>query len=251
MTKGKGDGSRALRKAFQGKDHRERGQTKARGRFGLLEKKQDYKIRAKSYKNKREKLQKLRLAASTRNPDEFNTAMINTETDEHGRHIQKEKPKKGPQQLRENSGNERYLRHKVALDKGAVKQLKNDLSFMSLPSSGKHQVFVDEDEAEDFNAAKYFDTAPQLLDHVSNRPKLAKLAKAKVSTQSADSAKHEAQQYHALTERLRRKSKLEGLATAVSDKQKLLQKGKRVLKSDPNAPEGTKKTYKWLYDRKR
>eukprot|EP01061_Rhynchopus_euleeides_P022726 TRINITY_DN37141_c0_g1_i1.p1 TRINITY_DN37141_c0_g1~~TRINITY_DN37141_c0_g1_i1.p1 ORF type:complete len:252 (+),score=120.24 TRINITY_DN37141_c0_g1_i1:133-888(+) len=251
MTKGKGDGSRALRKAFQGKDHRERGQTVLRKRFGMLEKKQDYKVRAKAFQNKREKLRKLRLAASLRNPDEFHTGMINTQTDDHGRHIQVEKPKKGSQQKKENATNMRYLKHKSAVDAGAVKQLKQNVSFMSLPASNKHEIFIDEDEAQDFNAAKYFDTAPQLLDHTSNRPRLAALATEDFEEANVESVKHEAKQYHALAERLRRKTKLDNLASAVGEKQKLLQKGKRVLTPvDPSKPDG-KKTYRWLYERKR
>ena len=257
MTKGKGDGSRALQKAFQAKEHRERGQTALRKRFGMLEKKKDYKTRAKSYKNKREKLADMRLEAAMRNPDEFNTAMINTETDEHGRHMRVEAPKKGPQQRRENAANARYLKHKSAVDGGVVKQLRGSLSFMGHVAPSSHQVFIDEDEAADFNAAKHFNTVPELLDNVANRATLQNLAEVDVDAPDAATAKEEARAYLALTERLRRKAKLDSLVDTVAEKQKLLKKGKRVLTPDVSATKSAqpgakeKQTYRWLYERKR
>eukprot|EP01063_Lacrimia_lanifica_P022075 TRINITY_DN29780_c0_g1_i1.p1 TRINITY_DN29780_c0_g1~~TRINITY_DN29780_c0_g1_i1.p1 ORF type:complete len:263 (+),score=142.12 TRINITY_DN29780_c0_g1_i1:38-790(+) len=250
MTKGKGDGSAALRKAFKGKDHDERGQTRARRRFGQLEKKKDYLVRAKSYKNKRDKLQKMRLAAATRNPDEFHTSMMNTETDEFGRHMRIVKAKKGPQQRRENADNARYLQYKAMVDGGEVKQLKADLSFLDAPATNTHEVFVSEDEGEDFDAAKHFDCPEELLDQVHNRPRMARLKTMEVTPASAEANKAAARQYLQLSERIKRKKKLDGLVDTIADKQKLLQKGKRVLQNpsdDPNA----KKSYKWLYERKR
>ena len=252
MTKGKGDGSRALSKAFKARDHGERGQTSIRKKFGMLEKKRDYILRAKNFKKKRERLRAMRLAVATRNPDEFNTAMINTETDEFGRHMKVIAPKKGPQQKRENEANSRYLRYKAAVDGGAVKQMKSSLSFMGLPSTNKHTVFVDDlEQVENFDASEYFDTPSDLLNNTSNRPRTAILKTVDIAEPDMETDKHTARQYLALSERLRRKSKLDQLVTVIDDKQKLLKKGKRALvHTNPN-DENSKKVYKWFYDRKK
>eukprot|EP01060_Flectonema_neradi_P009530 TRINITY_DN16789_c2_g1_i1.p1 TRINITY_DN16789_c2_g1~~TRINITY_DN16789_c2_g1_i1.p1 ORF type:complete len:253 (+),score=54.35 TRINITY_DN16789_c2_g1_i1:43-801(+) len=252
MTKGKGDGSRALKKAFKARDHGERGQTSIRKKFGMLEKKKDYIIRAKNFKKKRERLRDMRLAAATKNPDEFNTAMINTQTDEFGRHMKVVAPKKGPQQRRENEANSRYLRYKAAVDGGTVKQMKGSLSFMGMPSMNKHTVFVDDlEQADNFNASEYFDTPSELLNNTSNRPRTSVLRSVDVAEPDTETDKHTARQYFALSERLRRKSKLDKLVNVIDGKQKLLKKGKRALvHTDPKNPD-SQKVYKWFYDRKK
>ncbi len=51
--------------------YRERSQPQRRAKLGLLEKKKDYKERAKNYHQKEDTLNKLREKAAMRNPDEF------------------------------------------------------------------------------------------------------------------------------------------------------------------------------------
>lgn len=77
-----------LRNAVQRRNHKERGQTAGREKFGLLEKKKDYLLRAKDYHGKQNKLKAMREKALFRNPDEFYFKMINTQT-KGGVHIQK------------------------------------------------------------------------------------------------------------------------------------------------------------------
>lgn len=60
--------------------YKERGQLKKRESLGFLEKKQDYKRRAINYHQKQDKLDKLRLKAGLKNPDEFYFKMINSKT---------------------------------------------------------------------------------------------------------------------------------------------------------------------------
>jgi U3 small nucleolar RNA-associated protein 11 len=77
-----------LRNVVQRRNHKERGQLAGREKFGLLEKKKDYLLRAKDFHRKEKRLKAMREKALFRNPDEFYFKMINTQT-KNGVHIQK------------------------------------------------------------------------------------------------------------------------------------------------------------------
>ena len=76
-----------IKKYIPRRKYRERGQIKRRKRFGFLEKKQDYKIRAEDYHEKEKKYKNLKEAARTRNPDEFYHKMIKAKIID-GEHVQ-------------------------------------------------------------------------------------------------------------------------------------------------------------------
>jgi len=61
----------AFDKVHKGKAHKERSQPRARRHKGLLEKKKDYKLRAKDFNLKKRRIKALKRRAALRNPDEF------------------------------------------------------------------------------------------------------------------------------------------------------------------------------------
>ena len=74
--------SRAFRSVIKRREHQERHQPAARARFGLLEKKKDYVVRAKAFHSKENRIKALRKKAENRNPDEFYFKMLSSKTRE-------------------------------------------------------------------------------------------------------------------------------------------------------------------------
>ena len=61
-----------------------------------------------------------------------------------------------------------------------VERLQQSLHLIGAPAANRHIVFVDDEkEAQRFDAAAHFDTAPELLDRQFNRPRLSQLADAR------------------------------------------------------------------------
>ncbi|XP_036354693.1 probable U3 small nucleolar RNA-associated protein 11 [Octopus sinensis] len=60
------------------KKYKERSQPTERAQLGILEKRADYRVRAKNANEKRDQLRQLHLKALDRNPDEFHFKMMRT-----------------------------------------------------------------------------------------------------------------------------------------------------------------------------
>jgi U3 small nucleolar RNA-associated protein 11 len=67
-----------IKKYIPKRKYRERSQLEKRKKLGMLEKKQDYKIRAEDFHQKEKKYKKLKEEARLKNPEEFYFKMINS-----------------------------------------------------------------------------------------------------------------------------------------------------------------------------
>jgi hypothetical protein len=182
MTKGKGrtPGAGGLDKHIKRTAHKERSQPAARKHLGALEKHKDYQRRSSRRHAKQAKLQQIKRAAAQRNPDEFHIGMTKAIMD-----VATGKMKRRPKQreenrdameksIRENAASVRYLEFKAQEDFRRTRELLEDGVGLDAAPVNKHTIFVDDDvEVKKFNAAKYFDTAPDMIKFPATRGKLS------------------------------------------------------------------------------
>ncbi|KAK6031486.1 leucine--tRNA ligase, partial [Ostertagia ostertagi] len=178
--------------------HRERSQPKVRAHLGLLEKKADYKARAKDYQEKRDTLKKLRKYALDKNEDEYHHHMINSEVKLDGRHFDKKTKKQEEDSEVQKKLNDvkdlEYVKYKLYAENKKIDELKSELHFAD-PSCGlgasKHTIFVDDDEeAKSFDPIEYFGTDESVISRKYNRLRKDDLAKKNViGAQSKDDVK--------------------------------------------------------------
>ncbi|KAF2853628.1 U3 snoRNP-associated protein-like protein Utp11 [Plenodomus tracheiphilus IPT5] len=77
----------SMRNAVQRRNHKERAQPAEREKWGLLEKRKDYKLRAADHRSKKAKLKILSQKARDRNPDEFSFKMMSSKVDKQGKKV--------------------------------------------------------------------------------------------------------------------------------------------------------------------
>ena len=196
--------SSSLRNAVKRITHKERSQPTARQHLGFLEKKQDYKKRAVNFHRKEDRLRAMQRKATMRNPDEFymgmHNAQINADTGQHQQteaamqkelsdqigaeavrvmkdqdltyvRMQKQKDSKKAQRLKESL-------HLIGAANQINQSSKKQSSSSSSSRTSKHTIFVEsKDEADAFDPAEHFDTAPELVDRAFNRLRKSKLRK--------------------------------------------------------------------------
>ncbi|KAJ1415978.1 small-subunit processome [Ochromonadaceae sp. CCMP2298] len=172
-------GAATMRNAVKRVTHKERAQPSARKKFGLLEKHKDYKERANDYKKKQTTITRLRRKALDRNPDEFYYKMNKSQLKKG---VHKEESASAGTSLdhdtlralkQQDLG---YIAARKSADDNKIRRLKNSLHLIGEGRAKTHKVFVDSKEAlSSFDAARHFDTAPELLGRAFNRPRLLKL----------------------------------------------------------------------------
>lgn len=128
-------------------------------------------------------------------------------------------------------------------------------STVALPRA-KHIVFCDDDdEAQEFDAAAFFDTAPGMLHRTFNRPRVATLESAPVlapedATERKEVRRRVAQSYAELAERTARLDQLVNVRDTASLNRKLLAT-KTGVKKVAEAVDGRPPVYRWRRERQR
>jgi U3 small nucleolar RNA-associated protein 11 len=187
----------SLRNAVKRVTHKERSQPTHRAHLGLLEKKKDYKVRAKDYHKKQDVITNLRRKAAMRNPDEFYFGMKNSEVHQ-GRHRKIEEAKR-KERIAEighdavkimKSQDLSYVRMQTLKDMRKVEKMQASLQYLGdnpttmsdsdevVDKKKKHTIFVDSrSKAENFNVVDHFNTVPELAGRSFNRPRQEMLLK--------------------------------------------------------------------------
>lgn len=254
--------------------HKERHQPSQRSGLGLLEKKKDYRIRAKDYNEKKSTLKKLSKKALNKNPDEFYFHMINSKT-EGGFHKEKQSEEKlTPEQIKLMQTQDlRYIVHKRTIEQRKIEKLKATLHLLDSSSSGlngndteestqnTHTFFVDsEREVAEFDPVTKFGTHPSLLNRTYNRPRIADLKSGSKMLQylSTDEEslkgirKSQQKAYKELNQRIERERQLGILQEKMEAKKHL--NNKHNEKPVSVIKEETKESapiFKWSSERKR
>lgn len=229
-----------MRNAVKRITHKERAQPKARARFGLLEKHKDYVERAADFKKKRAAIKTLKKKAAERNPDEFYFAMHNSEV-KNGVHTGKSKNRTidTPIVRLLKTQDMGYIVHKRSVDDRKAEKLSQNLHFIGEAVPKKHKIFVDDaDKLKSFDVAKHFDTAPELVGRVFNRPRSEEIDKVIINgggaqlTSTADSMKRilkkQSKAYKELQSRTKRSEKLTKVMNGLALQRNLMGKGART-----------------------
>ncbi|KIZ01067.1 putative U3 small nucleolar RNA-associatedprotein 11 [Monoraphidium neglectum] len=234
-------GGGSLANAIKRKTHKERGQPAARSKFGLLEKKKDYKERARDFHRKEKAIKALQRKAEERNPDEFYFAMESARTKD-GVHVTP------------TAEANKYSQSELALMK------TQDVAYLrakaTAEAKSKHKVFLDSGkEAREFDPEEFFDCPRELLDRSYNRPRRAQLESAAAVSEPDTKAaakmerrKHAA--YKELAQRVERHASLDKLAQKM-DAEKAVMTGRGRKRKLSSATADAPAVFRWKRERKR
>lgn len=241
---------------IQKKQHRERSQVQSREKYGLLEKKKDYKLRANDYHKKQAALKALKNKVAAYNPDEYFHAMTKRNTDDRGILI----ADRGNEVLSVDqvkllkTQDVNYIRTMRLNEAQKIKKQKEQLGFKS---QGKHTVFVESmEDQKNFKPADYFNTDISMIKRRENRLTIDQLEQnKKLINQDAEleeSAKlkqdlKKLKQFKQLKSRLEREKKLKEVESRMDMTRELMKKGnkKKIVNSDGLVQ------FKWKNQRKR
>ncbi|XP_067002656.1 probable U3 small nucleolar RNA-associated protein 11 [Anabrus simplex] len=239
--------------------HRERHQPASRAHLGLLEKKKDYKLRAKDRHEKEATLKLLKKRALNRNPDEFYFHMINSRVKDGVHHELDKEDEHTPEQIQLMQTQDlKYIATKRKMESNKINRLQAQLHLIDVANNteNKHTFFVDNvKEAKKFDVATHLNTHPALLNRRTNRLQLEKLKKLSLPVLDEQLLKkaeiHKKQAYKELSKRIQREKELSIIQQKLEIKRHLQNKTdlppKRVKPGSKDAPP----IYEWPFERKR
>lgn len=237
----------------QKKQHKERSQIASRARFGLLEKKKDYKLRSANFHKNQAKLKLLKEKAQSHNDDEYYHAMTNRTTNDMGVLIQKREfsdSLSNDQVLLMKGQDMNYLNMVSTKEANKIKKGLNNANLFK--SNGKHTVFVENKEEFDrFIPEEYFETDKALLNRRENRLKTEQLLADDLNlTPDAelleDALALKKKELDVLKQRIERENQLTEVKTKLQLQRELMKPGskKKTLKDG-------KVVFKWKNQRKK
>ena len=229
----------SFKKSLPKRKYRERSQPEHRKHLGLLEKKQDYQLRAADTHRKQKALEILREKALNKNSDEFYFGMEHTRIIA-GKHRREEGEADGQLVKKKKDLDGNLLTMKVQNKHARHMQLQSGLHLIDAPAPNKHIIFVkDKARVENFDLAEHFDTVPELVDKKSNRLKKKQLEEVELHEVG------EADGYKELEELLKEELLLEKSLEENLLTKKLRGPDKYKVIDEEN------KVYKWFRERKR
>lgn len=239
--------------------HRERSQPQARAHLGLLPKKKDYKDRAEQFHKKERTLKALKRKALDKNPDEFYFKMVRTKLKNGVHQTEDGPPAYTEEQIKlMHCQDIKYINFKRSTELKKIERLKASLHLLDVPDKppNKHVVFVDtKKEAETFDAAKFLDTHPDLVDRVYNRPRMETLKSQTIHNTLDDEtlaeiAAERGRRYKELAKRIEREKQLHIIAQKMEVKKQLMDKTSKKTKVAKETKDSAA-VYKWVAQRKR
>ena len=273
----------ALKDAVKTRTHKERSQPGSRQKFGLLEKKKDYLLRARDFHKKERAIKTLRRKAQDRNPDEFYFAMEKARTKD-GVHVAPtaEANAYSQDELRlMKTQDVGYLTMKGQTERKKAERMREGLHLLKTtagaygggdedglasrgaraPATGTHHtIFVaSDDEVAEFDAARHFDTPAELLERSFNRPRTKQLASGSLVVSKLPKGesikkvaikvqRQAARAYEELQQREERERALVRARDHLDYQKKAMSGGRKVKVSGHGA---ARKEFRWKAERKR
>ncbi|XP_073820367.1 probable U3 small nucleolar RNA-associated protein 11 [Musca autumnalis] len=251
------------------KVHRERHQPGARAHLGLLEKKKDYRKRARDAERKAKTLQILHKRALNKNPDEFYHHMIRSKLHDGEHHDeQEEKDEHSKEQLALMETQDiKYITMKRTMEAKKIKRLQSQLHMIDFANTvpNKHLFFDDEPpkkgeyvearELSDTELAERLETHPSMLDRKTNRPRLKDLEKLQIPALSPEEIKKanqlKLQSYQELSKRIEREKELAVVQQKLEIKRALQQPRLLKPKKKKRGTKDSAPVYEFPYERKK
>lgn len=237
------------------KTHRERHQPDARQKYGLLEKKKDYKVRARHHQERERVLKLLKKRAQNRNPDEFYFHMTKSKV-EDGRHVEiRDEDEHTEDQIKLMQTRDlKYINMRATMERKKIDRLQSELHFLDqVNQTDNTHIFFNDNEQCDL--AEKFDTHPDLINRKTNRLRLSDLKKIQLPDLDEETIKQMTSEkrkaYRELERRKNREKELSVVQRKLEIKTHLLSSKQEPPKKIKPATKEAAPIYKWKYERKK